>query len=480
MSLPRFSRFGVGDPTSLVLAGVGGARPASAEGEEMDANLEKIDHIVVLMMENRSFDHMLGFLTLELGRSDLEGPTLAMKNSYRGEDYHVHPAQGTTLVKAQDPCHSGWCVDEQLKGKSGGFVANYMKTRKGPLIGNPGVVMAYHTAAQLPVYRFLAEQFAVCDHWFCSVGGATMPNRCYATAGTSNGHRDNLQQAEPWNLPAFVRHLDDDAWRWYSHDYVPMLWLVDPKYGLARESLPAYFDRRDLVGHPSFLEQAAKGELPSVSWIDPNFYDLTFGPAGSNDDHPPSDLHAGQKLVLQAVDAIMQSPAWDKTLLIITYDEHGGFFDHVQPPAAADDHGITRYGPRVPALIVSPFVAKGAVSQTVFDHTSIIKTILARFAAGKNGKLPDMGKRVAAAEHLGALLTESKPRPAIPRADYQALIDQSAHWHEEMVHAGTHSQADPAAHELSDFQAEFNDAKRELLAARRQIAAAAGVNLPGL
>src|SRR5438034_1991933 len=151
------------------------------------------------MMENRSFDHMLGFLKLELGRA-IEGPTLAMKNSYRGEDYHVHPAQSTKLVKAQHPCHSGWGVDEQLANTRGGFVANYMKTRQGPLIGNPGVVMAYHTASQLPVYAWLAEQFAVCEAWFCSVGGATMPNRCYAVAGNSNGRRDNLKPSQPWNL----------------------------------------------------------------------------------------------------------------------------------------------------------------------------------------------------------------------------------------------------------------------------------------
>src|SRR5207344_18992 len=124
-----------------------------------DENLQKIDHIVVLMMENRSFDHMLGFLTIEQGRADIEGPALAMKNEYRGESFPVHPAARTTMTKAQDPCHAGWCVDEQLKNKSGGFVSNFMKTRKGQAGGNPGVVMAYHTAEQLPVYDFLAREF---------------------------------------------------------------------------------------------------------------------------------------------------------------------------------------------------------------------------------------------------------------------------------------------------------------------------------
>jgi phospholipase C len=449
----------------------------------VDKNLQKIDHIVVLMMENRSFDHMLGFLKLDLGRNDIDGPTLEMKNEYRGETYHVHPAQGTTLVKAQDPSHSGWAVDAQVANHCGGFVSNYVLTRQGQLVGNPGVVMAYHTAAQLPVYAYLADQFAVCDKWFCSVPGATMPNRCYATAGTSNEHRDNLSPSQPWNLPTFVRHLDKAkpaaSWRWYSHDYVPMLWLIDPAYGLDKEAVPAYFDRTDILGHQSFLQHAAKGDLPAVSWIDPNFYDLTFGPAGSNDDHPPSDLHAGQKLVLQLFDAVMQSPAWPKTMLIITYDEHGGFFDHVEPPKAADDHGIKRYGPRVPAIVISPYTKQTSVSSTVFDHTSIIKTILTRFCTDANGAIPNMGARVAAANHLGELLSEDNPRPATPQADYQHLLDQAGQWHQDMVHAGTHTQGTPAAHALSDFQAEFIGAKRELLAARKQIAAAAGIADPG-
>ena len=440
---------------------------------EADDNLRKIDHIVVLMMENRSFDHMLGFLTIEQGRTDVEGPTLEMSNEYRGETYHVHAASRTTMLKAQDPCHSGWCVDEQLANNNGGFVSNFMKTRKAGG-ANPGVVMAYHPAEHLPVYEFLAREFCVCDHWFCSVPGATMPNRCYAAAGTSGGLRNNIKPSRPYNLASFVRHLKPDEWRWYSHDYVPTIWLIDPQVGLSLENVPAFFDRKDVFGHRSFLERAAKGDLPPVSWIDPNFYDLTFGPAGSNDDHPPSDLRAGQKLVLQVVDALMQSRAWKKTMLVITYDEHGGFFDHVQPPKAADDRpAMRRYGPRVPALVVSPFVAKGSVAKTVFDHTSIIKTILTRFCRKANGRIPNMGARVKAASHLGELLTETRAR-AYKRAAYRPLLDDAAKWHEEMVLDGVPQPGEGLAipHELTDFQKDFLGAKSDLLAARRQLDAA--------
>jgi phospholipase C len=255
-----------------------------------------------------------------------------------------------------------------------------------------------------------------------------------------------------------------------------MIWLIDPEFGLDVETVPAYFDRRDVLGHRSFLERAAAGDLPAVSWIDPNFYDLTFGPAGSNDDHPPTDLLAGQKLVLQLFDAVVRSGLWETTLLVVTYDEHGGFFDHVQPPEAADDHQALRhYGPRVPALVVSPWVGQRQVSHTIFDHTSIIKTILKRFAAKPDGTIPNMGARVAAANHLGELLTEAQPRPAIPQADYQDLLDEAAQWHLALVHDGVREQAGPGLvveHELTDFQADFIGAKQELLAARRQLAAA--------
>jgi phospholipase C len=302
-----------------------------------------------------------------------------------------------------------------------------------------------------------------------------MPNRCYAAAGTSGGHRDNLKPARPYNLASFVRHLDDAkvSWRWYSHDNVPTLWLIDPVYGLSGETIPSYYDRQDVIGHRSFLQRAAAGDLPSVSWIDPNFIDLSFGPEGSNDDHPPSDLRNGQALVLRTFHALARSDAWKKTLLIVTYDEHGGFYDHVPPPEAEDDRpepAFHRYGPRVPALVVSPFIGRGSVSNTVFDHTSIIKTILARFCRKANGTVPDMGARVRAAEHLGALLTESKPRKAPAQAAYQNLIDGAAEWQKELFQRAADHQRDRAAvePELTDWQEEYVATRNALLARRAE------------
>src|SRR5207249_4918135 len=149
---------------------------------------------------------------------------------------------------------------------------------------------------------------------------------------------------------------------------------------------------------------AKEGRLPAVAWIDPNFGYPMHG-AYENDDHPPADIVAGQELALKVYHAVTQSPLWEKSLLIIVYDEHGGFYDHApQIPAQDDDARFRQYGARVPALIVSPWVKRQSANHTCFDHTSIIKTILLRFCRTSNG-IPNMGARVNAANHLGGLLS---------------------------------------------------------------------------
>jgi phospholipase C len=445
-------------------------------------NLQKIDHIVVLMMENRSFDHMLGFLSLDQGRDDVNGLHSGLVNQADGKNFAVHQATSTKLVKAQDPCHSGWCVDEQVAAGMAGFAANYKKTRKQHFKGDtPGTVMAYHTAKQLPVYAYLADQYCVCDRWFCSVPGATMPNRCYAIAGRAQGSHDNINPPL-YHLHSFVRHLDHShvSWRWYSHDDVPMLWFIDQSYALGHLGLPPYFDRQEPLGPSSFLQDAAAGKLPSVSWIDPNFIDVSFGPEGSNDDHPPSDLRAGQNLVLKLFHAIARSPLWERTMVVVTYDEHGGFYDHVEPEAAEDDDkAFRRYGPRVPALVVSPWVNERQVSSVHFDHTSLIKTILLRFCRGQDGKIPNMGKRVQSANHLGELLTAEQARPAPAQSSYQYLIDEMSQFHAELMQRAMNDLPTAAGTpDLTDFQEEFLAGKQELLAMRAQARAAATSPIP--
>jgi len=439
---------------------------APAAVDETAANLRKIEHIVVLMLENRSFDHMLGHLSLENGRAEIDGLQPGMSNRYRNKTYKIRHLQRTALTKPEDPCHGGACTAEQISGGMGGFVANFAKSR--PQAPRVDLVMGYYNGADLPVYDHLAQEFCVCDRWFASVPGATWPNRLYAVAGQAAGSKDG-KKVPVYDLPSFVRHLDARkvSWRWYTHD-VGTLRFSDGRYLVGHFSNFAYFDRRSLLAPRNFLDDAAAGKLPAVSWIDPNFVDVTFvGPTGSNDDHPPSDVKAGQELVLKTYTALVNSPQWSKTMLVVTYDEHGGFYDHVVPPAAADDRPAFRsYGVRVPAFVISPWTQRTSVSNVVYDHTSIIKTVLLRFCQ-KNGQIPDMGARVANANHLGSTLTQATPRPPTPARAYRPAVDRITSWRSDVFRSRVlmDSVSDPADPlELSDLQQQVLAAKAKVRA----------------
>jgi phospholipase C len=441
-------------------------RAAAATGDPTLANLKKVDHIVVLMLENRSFDHMLGYLTLEAGRTEVDGLKASMSNAYKGKRYKVRHLQRTALTKDEDPCHGGACIAEQVASGMGGFVSNFAKSR--PRAKLVDVVMGYYNGSDLPVYDHLTREFCVCNRWYCSVPGATWPNRLYAVAGQAAGSKDP-RRVPVYDVPSFVRHLEKSKvkWRWYSHD-VGTLRFSDSQFQLGYMDKFAYFDRRSILAPRNFLDDAKDGKLPAVSWIDPNFIDVSFiGPAGSNDDHPPSDIKAGQELVLKTYTALVNSPNWSKTMLVVTYDEHGGFYDHVVPPACADDKPAFRtYGVRVPAIVVSPFTPRGSVSNTVYDHTSIIKTILLRFCE-KNGQIPDMGARVAAANHLGDTLTLSQARPPTPLQAYRDAVDRITAWRSDVFRSRLlmdplTTPADPS--DLTDLQ-------KQVVAARTKIRA---------
>ncbi|MGB9186095.1 MAG: alkaline phosphatase family protein [Solirubrobacteraceae bacterium] len=455
--------------------------------------LTGIDHIVVLMLENRSFDHMLGYLSLPAaegggGRTDIDGLTGPDDNfnEYDGKSYASHHLDRTAFSgEAEDPDHSGKSVDEQLSNGGGGFVANFARisaqraNSAKVAAPDPGLVMGYYDADDLPVYDHLAREYCVVDRWFSSVPGATWPNRLYSLTGQAAGTRDDVTPPL-YSLPSFVRYLDDHQvdWRWYSFD-PGTLRAADAAYRLSHHDRFAYVDARKLataeraVGDlmeegPSFLDDVADAKLPAVSWIDPRFKDLRVLGPDSNDDHPPSDVLAGQDLVLTIYHALSSSPAWARTLFVITYDEHGGFYDHVSPPAAADDHpDFRRLGVRVPALIVSPLVAPGSSSTTLlgadfhFDHTSLMKTILARFCV-RDGQIPAMTARVQAADHLGHLLVDGGARQEV--ADHTDVAQRLLAWRADMAKPRF---ADPTAQSgppkpLTDFQTGFYDMARRL------------------
>jgi phospholipase C len=453
------------------------------EVDDSVAALDEIEHVVVLMLENRSFDHMLGYLSLMRRSVEVDGLQKGMANEHDGRSYPIFLLRKTAFTKAQDPCHSGACVDEQVADGNGGFAADYIETREEGAAAEPVVVMGYYDGGPLPVYDFLARQFCVCDRWFCSIRGATFPNRLYAVAGRAAGSRDNASPPV-YHLPSFVRQLDKfgASWRWYTHELFATIWAID------RDYLPKTFDNvrpfSSGVTSDDFFSAAREGRLPNVSWIDPNFVDLG-GAVGSNDDHPPSDVRAGQELVLRVFNALASGPAWERTLLIITYDEHGGFFDHVEPPSAEDDDPrpeFHAYGPRVPAIVVSPRV-HARVSHEVFDHTSIIKTVLARFCRNADGLIPDMGARVSAANHLGVLLDESVQLRRPDEGTLQALASRLGDWKADSLRAEMDVQSKAVAPDpvvLTDFQEDYIASRDAVLASmtpseRAQAAATIGM-----
>ena len=431
-----------------------GELPALDETTALN-NLNKVDHIIVLMLENRSFDHMLGYLTALRGRSDVDGLVGNETNPCTEEGC---PANGivrvgplSDTVFELDPPHDVNRVRKQVQTTPpmSGFANVYVDLPDfKPGKHRAEDILGFYRPEHVPMYDFIASEFAISDRWFCSYPGNTWINRTIALTGAPARDKqgrlfrgNEMPVLHGRTARSFFRVLDEFNatvgpdrqvdWRAYTQDF-SSAFLVDPDY------VP--LDSPRLRTMEQFLDDLASGDLPHVAWLDPNYVDIgplveaqasEIGgfpgnirfPLTANDDHPPTDVAHAQALVATLVFAMMNSPKWEKILFVITYDEHGGFYDHVPPPpnratpetdSETDPDGYNPFaflGPRVPALVVSPWVERGAVCNrnVVFDHTSIIKTILARFCR-KDGQIPDVSERVAAAPHLGHLLTRSQPR----------------------------------------------------------------------
>lgn len=354
-----------------------------------------IQHVVVLMLENRSFDSMLG--RLYPNDPTFRGLTLNESNTYGGTTYPVWNDPGmtpaTACIPTPDPGEFFTDMNTQLFGAAGrganlatmaGFAASYGE-QKSSSDGTPHArdVMHYFTPKQVPVISALAESFGVSDCWHASAPCQTWPNRFFAHTGTALGHVDNHTFPIPFPAESLFHRMEKGGktWRVYFHDM--------PQASLIRDIwLYALMHFR---GFNQFLADAHVGALPNYCFIEPRYFTDLFLNNIPNDEHPPHNVVYGEQLIAAVYNAVRSSPCWKQTLLIITYDEHGGCFDHVPPPPAVppdanDQYGFSfnSYGVRVPAVVVSPYIPPGSkvrppTAQTPFDHTSIISTVRALF-----------------------------------------------------------------------------------------------------
>ena len=406
-----------------------------------------VEHIVVLVLENRSFDHMLGFLYADSGNvspvtnQPFEGLTGKESNSdATGASIPVTAlAAGTPNVyftPGADPGEGFAATNAQLFGQASppagssatnsGFVTDFAATLKGidahrPVISGTTAadIMGIFTPELLPILSGLARGFAVCDHWFSSVPTETFPNRAFLCAATSQGHMDDSTSKYTSQSIFGLLSAHNLAWSIYGYNNPPLTRLNFPDTTHAAESHFGVF--RD------FQAAAAAGSLGAYTFLEPS-----WGSSG-NSQHPNYDVSLGEQLIHDVYYALRNGPAWDQTLLIVTYDEHGGCYDHVAPPtgavppdSSAGEFGFdfTRFGVRVPAVLVSPLIAAGTVFRPTgtvpLDHTSILNTVETRWG------LPALTARDAAAPDVGDALTLSQPRTDDPLADVSVPTSKGA------------------------------------------------------
>jgi phospholipase C len=369
---------------------------------------ERIRHVVLLIFENHSFDQMLGDVKKLHG--DLDGVDASAPRT-NDDDQGRSYAQAPTTERQMlfDPAHEVKDVAEQLANDNSGFVLNFARHYPQSTTAARGFIMGYYERGFLPALHALASDFTICDRWHASVPGSTWTNRLFALSGTSMGRvnmpGDGVHGAD---LPGYFQQTQDTLfdrlteaglhWKVYFHD-IPQTAVLTHQRAPQNAARYFYIDE--------FFDDARKPEaaFPQFSLIEPSYLGYA-----ENDDHPPHDVMRGEKLLADVYNALRGNDAlWQSTLLVVFYDEHGGFYDHVAPPPAVppDDHreeySFDRLGARVPALLVSPWVDR-RVEHTLFDHTSVLRYLIDKW------RLQPLGRRAAAAHSIAAALTRSAPR----------------------------------------------------------------------
>jgi phospholipase C len=411
-----------------------------------------IEHVFVIMLENRSFDHLLGFSGIE-GRDQFSNPTkldgLTGKETNTSAKGEVVAASAPAeFLLDHGPGHEFKDVEEQMCGKGGtyssptpppghydprinnsGYLSNYsIYERK-----NPQRIMKCFSSAQLPVLTTLAKEFVVCDRWFSSMPGPTWPNRFFVHAASSGGLDDSpsfsreaksiLSDGFKFDNGTIFDLLDNGKLDWmiYSDDDFPQVLSISGMRANFAHHFRALKQFKQDVSDPSFSK--------SYVFIEPDYHAFTGKFRGGNSQHPADDITSGERLLKSVYESIRNSPLWEKSLLVITYDEHGGFYDHVVPPTTVhpgdsvtepknnhNDFGFRQLGLRVPTVIVSPLVAKGTIDHTIYDHTSILATVEKMFNLGNMTKRDGSANDMRHLFKLGSLREDAPvtlPEPAV-------------------------------------------------------------------
>jgi phospholipase C len=362
-----------------------------------------IEHLVVLMFENRSFDSLLGFHQRPAGADPFRGLTGTETNPLAtGGTAQVAKLSGLDgYVTDPDPHHEHQDAMFHLDGDASipatlgqnlGFAARYQTsaTKGVQLTAEVAqqVMNVFDTRAQLPALAALVDDFRVCDAWFASLPGPTWPNRFFAHCASSGGLFESpgdfstiwSEVGSVFNMPTIFENLSaaSRSWNVYYHD-IPQ--------ALALARLHHY--RGQLKHFASFLRDCDAGTLPSYSFIEPGFFDAKLLNVAANDMHPMHDVRRGDALIASVYNALRANDKlWEKSMLLVLWDEHGGFHDHVPPPAtvtpdaasAAAAFKFDRLGVRVPAVVVSPWVRKGSTDSRRYDHSAIPATLKRLFA----------------------------------------------------------------------------------------------------
>ncbi len=395
---------------------------------------ERVSTVVLVMLENRSFDHILGHLQREGLIEHVDGlgsdPSV-YENPYQGTTYRPFPMDGSRL--SSDLPHEWDQVAVQLAPTEVtqqfamiGFVQSYATfTKTTPLAQvDP---MGYMPSTAVPITSFLARNFCTCDRWHCPLPTSTHPNRTMAFCGSSQ-----IFDTGPRLIPC-----DDILFDWLDRAQVPWRVYHDGLSFFAlfprawRHVLGERFRDLEYYFHDMLTEPVESG--PQLIIVEPSYNDGPhIGSDHPNDNHPPAAIGWGEDFLRRVYQAATVNPErWEKTVLVLYYDEHGGFYDHVSPPnlrhvtRGNPAHPFTSVGPRVPAIVVSPLVGSGAVCHELFDHTSVLQLLAELFTPGQAYSADVEERRQNGIKSLSVALADVA-RHDVPRIPAQPIEVRSA------------------------------------------------------